>query len=167
MIDEKIRRTNRVLYATIIIILIGFLDALYLLYMELTNQFYCPINIGKFQCVDVNTSNYAIFLGVHLSVWGVIYYLVMMLISILAVRTKTEKNYWISFFLPFGAIWGAGFSIYLTILEAFFIGAYCEFCVLSAICSFIIFILVVLAKIIFNGSLFRDLNFWNILKKEV
>ncbi len=157
-------KSNNFLYALIGISLIGFVDALYLFYSELTGNFNCLIDKGMFECEAVNTSVYAKFLGVHVSLWGIIFYLLITLLVFLFIY---EKNpYWLSFFLPAVSLFGLAFSIYLTIIEIVVIQALCEFCLLSAICSVIIFILVFIAKYKEFTSIFAKLDFWKFFTKE-
>ena len=157
-------KSNTILYALIGVSLIGFIDALYLFYSELTGNFNCLINKGIFECEAVNTSVYAKFLGVHVSLWGIIFYLIVILLAFLIIY---EKNiYWLSFFLPFVCLFGLLFSVYLTIVEIAIINALCEFCLLSAVCSVVIFVLVLIAKYKEFSSIFVKLDFWNFFSKE-
>ncbi|MHA1303552.1 MAG: vitamin K epoxide reductase family protein [Candidatus Heimdallarchaeaceae archaeon] len=155
----------RTLNLSLIFSLIGLIDALYLLYSELTGSIYCVIEGGVFNCKDVNTSTYAKFLGLHVSFWGSLFYLSVIVTTILAQRRKNQ-NYWLSFFLPVMVLWGAIFSIYLTIIEAVVIKAFCEFCLLSAICTFTLVPIVLFSKKFYFGGLFKKLDFRNMFKKE-
>lgn len=148
----------------IIISLIGFLDALYLVYMEISGDFRCLLKGGFFQCDLVNTSPYAKLLGVHISIWGALFYLAMIISLLIAV--KSPNPYWIGFILPISGLFGALFSIYLTCIEAFVINYYCEFCLLSAICTWIIFLDVLIIKWKKFSSFFTHLDFWNFFKKS-
>jgi len=161
---EQESKSNNILYAIIGVSLIGFIDALYLFYSELTGNFNCLINKGIFECEAVNTSVYAKFLGVHVSLWGIIFYLIVTLLVFLIIY---EKNiYWLSFFLPAIGLLGLLFSVYLTIVEIAIIRALCEFCLLSAVCSVTIFVLVLIAKYKEFSSIFAKLDFWNFYIKE-
>ena len=155
---------NIFLYAIIGVALIGFIDALYLFYSELTGNFNCLINAGMFECESVNTSTYAKFLGVHVSLWGIIYYLLVILLVFFFIYQK--NIYWLSFFLPALGLVGFVFSVYLTIIELAVIKALCEFCLLSAICSVIILLLILIAKHKEFSSIFKKLDFWNFFSKE-
>ena len=159
-------KSNNYLYAIIGVSLIGFIDALYLFYSELTENYNCLIDAGIFACETVNRSNYAKFppgIGVHVSLLGIIFYLLVILIVFLYIY---EKNiYWLNFFLPALGLFGFAFSVYLTIIELALIKALCEFCLLSAICSVIIFILILIAKHKEYSSIFAKLDFWNFFKK--
>ena len=161
---EENKISKILLQVSIIISLIGFLDALYLFYMELSGNFQCLINKGIFQCETVNTSPYAMFLGVHVSLWGVIFYVILIILLFLALFTSNE--YWLSFFLPFVGLWGLGFSIYLTSIEIFVLRLICEFCLLSAICSVALFTLILIAKQKKFKSIFIKLDFWRMFSSH-
>jgi uncharacterized membrane protein len=161
---SKTKKSNLFLRISIIFGLIGFLDSLYLFYSELTGRFFCPIQVGMFECETVNTSKFAKLLGVHVSLWGMLFYLLVIVIMFLSLYTKND--YWLSFFLPVAGLWGFLFSVYLTAIELFVIKKLCEFCLLSAICTTIIFILVIFAKRLVFPSLFSKLDFWNMFKNK-
>ena len=132
------------LQISVVVALIGFLDALYLYYMEFSGNFNCLLNAGVFQCATVNQSVYAKILGIPVSLLGCLFYLVFIALLFLAIFT--ENKYWLSFFLPAASIVGVLFSIYLTVIEIFVIHFFCEFCVLSAICSLALLVLIIIAK---------------------
>ena len=157
-------KSKSFLYILIGVSLIGFIDALYLFYSELSGNFYCLIEKGIFECETVNTSVYAKFLGVHVSLWGIIYYIIIILLVFLFIYQ--QNIYWLSFFLPAVSLFGLAFSVYLTVIEIVIIQALCEFCLLSAICSVLIFIFVLIAKHRNFSSIFFKLDFWNFFSKE-
>ncbi len=161
---SKTEKSNLLLRISIIFTLIGFLDSLYLFYSELTGRFYCPIQGGIFECETVNTSKFAKLLGVHVSFWGMLFYLFVIVILFLSQYTKNK--YWLSFFLPVAGLWGFLFSVYLTIIEIFVIKKLCEFCLLSAICTIVIVVLILFAKKLVHSSLFSELDFWNMFKRN-
>ncbi len=160
---EENKLVKTLLQTSVLVSLLAFLVALYLLYMELSGNFQCLINQGIFQCETVNSSPYAKFLGVHVSLWGVIFYLIFITLLFLALFSKNE--YWLSFFLPIASLWGLGFSIYLTSVEIFIIEFFCEFCLLSAICSVILFVLVLISKKKYFTSFLAKIDFWNMFKR--
>lgn len=165
MTDKKPK--NLLLQISVIVSLIGFLDALYLYYMEFTGYFACLINAGVFQCATVGQSIYSKLPpgnGIPVSLLGCIFFIVVIGILFLALYTKNE--YWLSFFLPVAGLLGVIFSIYLTIIEIFVIKFFCEFCVLSAICSLAFFILILVAKKKNFPTLFSKLDFWNMFREK-
>jgi uncharacterized membrane protein len=85
------------------------------------------------QCDVVNNSVYAVMYGVPVSVIGLAGYLLLLGVSVAAVRTvgPTQRGLLaLSLLLSLG---GVGFSIYLTYLEIYVIQALCAWCVASAI----------------------------------
>jgi len=160
---SEIKKSNLLIRISIFFSLIGFLDSLFLFYSELTGNFYCPIQGGIFECETVNTSKYAKLFGVHVSLWGLLFYL--FLLVVLFLTQFTDNKYWLCFFLPIASLWGVLFSVYLTIIEIFVIKKMCEFCLLSAICMLVIFTLILIAKKFIHPSLFSKLDFWNMFKK--
>ncbi len=133
--------------------------------MEFSGNFNCLINTGVFQCQTVNQSEYAKILGIPVSLLGCLFYLAFIALLFLAIFTTNQ--YWLSFFLPAASIVGILFSIYLTVIEIFVIKLFCEFCMLSAICSLALLVLILVAKKQNFPSLFVKLDFWNVFKKEV
>jgi uncharacterized membrane protein len=160
----EMEKSGTILRISIVFALLGFVDSLYLFYSELTGNFNCLINEGMFECSAVNTSSYAKLFGVHVSLWGMIFYIGVIIVLFLAIFQKNK--YWLSFFLPIAGLWGAGFSIYLTIIEIVVIEKLCEFCLLSAICTLILFVLIIVAKLKSFPKIYSDLDFWNMFKKE-
>lgn len=107
---------------------LGILISGYLLYVRISDT---EAVCGLSTCNIVNGSSYAFFLGVPVSVWGLIFYL-SLIILLLAKKSKL-------FFMA--TLAGVLFSAYLTYLEAFVIHAWCQWCILSAwisVCLFII-----------------------------
>ncbi|MHA1346486.1 MAG: vitamin K epoxide reductase family protein [Candidatus Heimdallarchaeaceae archaeon] len=159
--NQKVVR--RLLATSIIISLLGFFDAIYLLYSDFTGVIFCPLEGGMFQCEIVHESIYSKFLGVHVSLWGALYFLAVIALLFLSVSQKNP--YWLGFFLPIAGLVGLGFSIYLTIIEIFVITYFCEFCLFSAICTLAIFILIIITKKVDQGSVFKNLDFWKMFSK--
>jgi uncharacterized membrane protein len=138
MIENK--RKKQVKKETLIRIaaLIGLLDSIYLTYVKLSHTpIYCTPGLGD--CATVNSSRWSEIWGIPISVFGLLTYFAILLLSFLGKRVKFTKPF--SDYLVFGlAMIGLLFSIYLTYLEAFVIRAFCQWCVLSAISVFVIFI---------------------------
>lgn len=125
--------------ATIIIAILGILDAIYLTIIKFTdNKALCLEGIGD--CWTVNNSSYSEWNGIPISLFGIVAYLCMILILTLQNRVK--------FLVDFGSIFVFGialigffFSIYLTYLQFAVIKAVCPFCIISATTMTIVFIL--------------------------
>lgn len=149
----------KLLSTEIILMLINFLNSLYLTYNYYTGNIYCVIEQGVFDCASVHLSEYATFLWLPVSLWGMLYHLVCMGIIVYSLN-NIDKKYLVSFYLPIAMIWGVIFSAYLTIVQIFFIEAFCEFCLFSAINVVISAIIVFIAKKIRFGSVFTKMDFW-------
>jgi uncharacterized membrane protein len=114
-----------------VLLLIGFAVASYLTYTELTqSEVFCG---GISRCQEVQDSQYSKILGIiSIGEFGVIGYLLIALSWIVhrAIRGKLKA---IAAIVMFGfAVFGVSFSIYLTFLEPFVIGATCIWCLTSA-----------------------------------
>ncbi len=84
-------------------------------------------------CNSVQQSEYSHLFGIHLSVFGVIAYMTILLIWII-VHFSSEKIANLGRLILFMlTLFGILFSIYLTFLEPFVIGASCIWCLASAI----------------------------------
>jgi uncharacterized membrane protein len=115
-----------------VLLLIGMSVASYLTYTELTqSEVFCG---GISNCTAVQESQYSKLLGViSVGEFGLIGYLMVGLASILYRRTRGMPRT-IAAIAVFGfAVFGVSFSIYLTFLEPFVIGATCLWCLTSAL----------------------------------
>lgn len=118
--------------------LIGLLDASYLSYIKLFHApIYCTPGLGE--CDVVNASRYSVLFGIPLALYGVIGFGLILLIALFGKRTLIVAEY-VDLMLFGLSLAGFLFSLYLTYLEAFVLHAYCQWCLLSAICMTVIFI---------------------------
>lgn len=93
-------------------------------------------------CDYVQASEYARFLGLPVSGWGVAWYAAVFLIAMLSLQGRFADVKWPGRALLILATGGLAFSIYLTAIEAFVLHAFCRWCVASAILTVLIFLLV-------------------------
>ncbi len=117
---------------------IGSLDALYLSWVKIANsQVYCGTS-G--QCETVNNSPYSVIGGVPIAYLGLGAYLLVLVLLYLENRGGIwQEN---SSLLLFGiSLVGVIFSAYLTYLEIWVIHAICPYCVVSAICMLVLFVI--------------------------
>lgn len=96
-------------------------------------------------CEMVLTSSYAEIFGFPLGVYGAAAYFVAFALAFLAAygNSLTWKLYGVLATLM------AGFSFYLIFVQAFYINAFCQYCLLSALTSttlFVLFIVSLFAK---------------------
>lgn len=115
-----------------LVLLVGMADAIYLSYVELTHTSAACGAVGN--CNVVQGSAYANLFGIlPIGVLGVAGYVVMIGLWWLS-RSETARTAelaWSGLLLT--ALFGTIFSIYLTFLEPFVIGATCMWCLLSAL----------------------------------
>ncbi len=113
---------------------IGFVDASYLAVEHYINRI-PPCAIGS--CETVLTSSFATVAGIPVALAGALYYLIILVLLMIYLDTKKESM--LRGTLIFTT---AGFlaSIYFFILQAFVIHAFCQYCLVSALTSTILFI---------------------------
>lgn len=121
--------------AAAIVALVGLADSIYLTVHHLTAEpVPCSIVSG---CETVLTSAYAEIGGVPLAAFGAAAYFVAFSLALLAIFGNRVA--WKVFGLL--SVGMAGFTLWLLYLQAFVIGAYCQFCLLSALTSITLLIL--------------------------
>jgi uncharacterized membrane protein len=129
-----------------IVALIGLADAVYLTVHHLTAvPVPCSILSG---CETVLTSPYAEIAGVPLAAFGALAYFVAFSLAILA--AFGNRLMWTLFGIQVTLM--ALFTAWLVYLQAFVIGAFCQFCLLSAITTLILLVLFVISKFRRSGN---------------
>src|SRR2546426_7581013 len=84
-------------------------------------------------CETVQTSQWAVFLGMPVAFYGVVGYLALLVVALAALRpTALAQRRWNSLLAALASV-GFLFTIYLTYLELFVIHALCRWCVGSAV----------------------------------
>ena len=122
--------------------LVGLGVASYLAYVEANQVLAVCGPVGD--CNAVQTSDYALFLGVPVAVWGVLNYLAVAAFWA-GHRFLTGRVANLSLLGLLGlTIFGTFFSIYLTYLELFAIHAICAWCISSAVVTTALMLLVVI-----------------------
>lgn len=134
MPNEKTLRKLSI--AMMAVAFVGFLDSMYL---TANRYFGVPLKCNvTHQCDTVTTSQYSEILGVPVVLLGVFFYLAVLFGAYIYLETKNRKALLLVSVLPFG---GFLFSIWLTIVQAFILHAWCQYCILSALSSTVLFIL--------------------------
>jgi uncharacterized membrane protein len=129
-------RTKKIiLSAMFVLALLGFVDATFLTIKHLSGEVPPCVLQG---CQVVTTSKYSEIANVPIALLGMINYFVIMLASVLGITTRKEI---IKKFLAWYVSAGFIFSLYLISLQYFILGAWCVYCVASAIVSILLFIL--------------------------
>jgi len=119
--------------------LAGLAVASYLAYVEITHVAAVCGPVGE--CNVVQTSAYALLLGIPVAVWGLLYYLAVVA---LWAGQRYLVGRWANLSLLglLGlTVFGTLFSIYLTCLELFAIRAICSWCLSSAVISTVLMLL--------------------------
>ena len=122
-----------------ILAVLGFADALYLSLMHVQGgDVGCSVITG---CDAVLTSEYAYIFGIPLAFLGVLYYLSVVFGAALYYQTDSRI-----FLKGIALIVGGGFlfTLWLIYLQAAVINAFCQFCLISALLTTLMGVLVVL-----------------------
>lgn len=118
-----------------VVALLGFVDAMYL-----TIEHYIgsipPCSIGS--CEQVLTSSYASVFGLPVALFGVIYYLAIVVLIIMYIDMKRPR--FLALALS-GTVLGVLASLWFVIVQVFILHAYCIYCFGSVITSTTLFIL--------------------------
>jgi uncharacterized membrane protein len=120
-IEPELARSD---WMVICLALAGVAVAGYLTALKLggTQAFLCRDGSG---CDVVQASRYSVLAGVPTALWGAAIYLA---IAVLAAMPRTVRRWQAAFMLASGAV---AFSLYLTSISIFVIGATCPYCLAS------------------------------------
>jgi uncharacterized membrane protein len=129
--------SGKVLVVYGILVLIGFADAAYLSMLH----FYqtdagCSLITG---CDAVLSSEYAVIAGVPLAYLGILYYL-SLIITLMAYYQTELKRFLQGLFVLNTT--GFIFSLWLVYVQAAILNAFCQYCLISAVISTILFFIV-------------------------
>jgi len=134
---SKLRKNLQL--AVIIAVTIGFLDASYLTY----EHFFQPLaacGVGFFaDCGTVLQSKYSVMFGIPLAIWGMLQYAA---IAYFAWLSFASESTFYKRLLFFQTALGFIFSLYFVYIQVGIIGALCQYCLLSAITSTFLYIIV-------------------------
>ncbi len=92
-------------------------------------------------CETVNTSKWAMFLGLPVAGWGVFFYVSVFAFALVGTTPRFDQSKLISLLLVGWSTVGLIFSAWLTYLELAVIHAICIWCVVSAVLVVLIFAL--------------------------
>jgi uncharacterized membrane protein len=95
-------------------------------------------------CETVQMSKWAKLLGLPVATWGVGFYALMLVLSIVGLQPQFEDSAGLSLAALLLTGWGVLFTAWLNYLEAFVIHAWCEFCLISAGFVLLLFVLAVM-----------------------
>lgn len=123
-----------------IVALIGLADSIYLTVHHLTAEpVPCSLISG---CETVLTSSYAALAGIPLAAFGAAAYFAAFSLALLA--AYGSRIAWLLFGIA--SVGMAGFTLWLLYLQAFVIGAFCQFCLISAATSIALFLIAIFSK---------------------
>lgn len=123
-----------------VVALIGMIDAIYLTVHHYTGEKVpCSVTGG---CETVLSSQYAEIAGIPLALFGALAYFTVFSLATLAVFGDNRMWKILSVAVALMAV----FSLWLVYLQAFVIGAFCQFCLLSAGTTFTLFLLVIIKQ---------------------
>ena len=84
-------------------------------------------------CETVQLSKWSKLLGLPVATWGLGYYVAVFVVAIVGIQDRYAESRQLALGLVLLTGWGAVFSTWLTYLEAGPIGAWCQWCIASAI----------------------------------
>jgi uncharacterized membrane protein len=96
---------------------------------------------GTGGCETVQNSPWAEVLGMPVPYLGLAGYGLLLVVALIGLQPRFEDDGRVAALLVAGAAVGAGFSAYLTYLEAVVISAWCRWCIFSAIIAALILLL--------------------------
>lgn len=99
---------------------------------------------GVSSCETVQTSRYAMFLGVPVATWGAGFYVLMLAVTLARIQPAFESSAGLTLATIVLATWGFVFTGWLNYLEGFVIHAWCEWCLGSAALVLLLFVLAAL-----------------------
>lgn len=119
---------------TVFLGLTGLLDAVYLTVKHYTGGIVpCSLTNG---CETVLTSQFAVFGGLPIALWGIFYYLALIILAALFLQLGSRRLLGLAFGLVTAGVFTYAVLIYL---QAQILAAWCAYCLLSAVMTTIIF----------------------------
>lgn len=138
MDNSSIKKLTIILIGFIIAFaFIGFADSTFLLAKRLSGG-PIPCVLGFTGCDEVSKSPHSVLFGIPLSAYGMVFYLAIGALGILYLDTK---KYIFARLILLATTLGFLMSLYFIYVQKFLIGAFCVYCILSAIISLVLFVL--------------------------
>ncbi len=124
-----------------VVALVGLGDAVYLTIHHYTAE---VVPCGEaFDCGAVLNSQYAEIAGIPLAVFGAAAYFIVFSLAVLT--AFGNRSTWTLFGVQVSLM--LAFTAWLVYLQAFVIEAFCQFCLLSAATTFVLFIIFLVSKL--------------------
>lgn len=129
--------TKRMLMA--IIALVGLMIGVYLTLYKygVIGELTCSVG----SCERVQTSKWAVFLGLPVATWGIGFYASVLALAFTGIQQRFAESRGVALALVLLTGWGVAFSSWLTYLEWRVINAWCQWCVISAVLVAVLFLL--------------------------
>lgn len=124
-----------------IILLLSVLGIAVSIYLSWTYLSGSHIACTTHGCEAVRSSSYSTLFGIPQPIYGIIFYLVVGFLALIYQSTEKLFTIGIKRLIIITSTFGFLYSVYLTSLEAFVIRAYCDWCLVSAGISTLIFII--------------------------
>ena len=130
--------------AAALLALVGVLLAtyLYLYKIGVVGTMVC----GTGSCELVQTSRWSRFMGIEVSLIGLLGYVGILGVSLAGLQPANQERRWPNTWLLLLSGGGLLFSAYLTYIELFVLDAICRWCVVSAVIISLIFVVSLLAR---------------------
>ena len=124
--------------AITLLALIGALISLYMTLHKLgvIGELLC----GTGSCEIVQTSKWAVFMGVPVPYWGLAGYTILTTLGLASLQPRFMDSGPLRAALVFTVSVAFLFTVYLTALEAFVINAWCRWCIASAVVATLLFL---------------------------
>ncbi len=122
---------QRLYRASLLLTVVGLVDALYLTWMKLSGNLSLCLGFG--QCDVVNSSPYAEVYGIPVALLGALAYAALLALLLAEPRTAPDRRPWVRYAVFVLAFAGTLYSAYLTYIEVAVLEAICPFCVISAV----------------------------------
>jgi len=132
--------TKRMLIA--VLALVGAFIAAYLTLYKVGALGALSCSVGS--CETVQASRWSTFLGLPVAAWGLGFYMTLFAVAVIGLGERFADSVEFAWLLVALTGWGFLFSAWLTALEAFWIEAWCQWCVISALIATTLFVIAVI-----------------------
>ena len=120
---------------SLLLAFVGFLDATYLTITHY-KHIIPPCTVSGGGCETVLTSQFATVFGIPIAVFGALYYIALLMFLLLYQQKKQSQSLFLSLLL---VSIGLFVSIVLIIIQGFVLHAFCQYCLVSEVVTFILF----------------------------
>lgn len=115
---------------SVVLCVFGLLVAGYMTWAEMTGNETVCANTGSIDCAAVQTSAYAETFGIPVALMGTLGYLVILGVLVLEDQVQLLADYGRTLVVGM-ALFGVIFQVYLSVIEATVLEAWCQWCIAS------------------------------------